>query len=305
MKSSSDPVPRVCVLLATYNGAPYLKEQLLSISTQVDCECTIIAQDDGSSDGTMSILNEHNVLVLNGSSEQLGASVNFFSLLKYFSENCSQDNFDFVALADQDDIWLPNKISRAISVLGEGYDCYSSGFFEYTKKNGVWKRGREVKKKFIIKPLSYLARSPGPGFTYVFKSDVIARLAGDKLFQSMFSNKNIVPRWHDWALFAFASRLNFEWVVDECAATLYRLHDSNHTGLISYRNFLSRISFFFGGSYYREMVKIAHIGGDVGAHEKLIRMSMKDRIYFITRINEFRSKFVDKLFLLLLFLTVR
>lgn len=305
MKSDATHHPRVCVLLATYNGAAYLQEQLDSIQSQKNCQCVIIARDDGSSDGTISILNQNKVHILQGKAKQLGAAMNFFHLLKEFAENYVDCDFDYVALADQDDIWLPHKISRALIVLDGGYDCYSSGFFEYSMKSGVWVRGRKVKKHFEIRPLSYLSRSPGPGFTYVFKASFITRIVGDKLFQNMFIDNSVVPRWHDWALFAFADKLKASWFIDDWASSLYRLHNQNHTGVLSYRNWSSRFRFFFDGSFYREMIKIAYIGSDNDAYRRLIRRSLQDRIFFIMRVNDLRSKIVDKIFLIILFLTVK
>ena len=305
MKINTKRVSRVCVLLATYNGSNYLQEQLDSIHSQENCECTIIARDDGSSDETLSLLKANQVHIIELPVEQLGASLNFLTLIKFFAEHYGEDDFDFVALADQDDIWLPDKLSRATAVLDSGYDCYSSGFYEYSEKAGAWIRGRTVNKSFSIKPLSYLGRSPGPGFTYVFKSRVIVKLVDDKLFQRVFSDEDIVPHWHDWALFAFATKLNFSWVIDEWAATLYRLHHSNHTGLLSYRNFLSRLKFFFSGDYYHEMKKISYFRGDKDVHNRLIRMSIKDRFFFIFRVNQLRSNPIEKIFLIFLFLTAR
>lgn len=99
---------KTSVLLATYNGAKYLKPLLNSLRTQEWKELTILYQDDGSSDETQRLLEEaaaEDKRLHQGSEsgKHLGAKGNFLSLLK-------QDDADRTALCDQDDVWRPEKI---------------------------------------------------------------------------------------------------------------------------------------------------------------------------------------------------
>lgn len=293
--------PRVCVLLATFNGAKYVQEQIDSIRLQKNCRCVIIARDDGSSDETVEILKKNNINILNGSKKMIGASMNFFSLIKNFTESDLINKFDFVALSDQDDIWMPNKINRAISKLNEGYDFYSSGFLEYKFVTGRWKTGRYVKKTFNITALSYLARSPGPGFTYVFNPKAIKVISCDPIFKNFFQNKSLRPLWHDWALFAFAMKLSLSWKIDDVGLSYYRIHRHNHTGLLSFSNFVSRFKFFFSKNYINEILKVSIIRGDLDIQRRLEKLSFSDRIFFISKIGELRSGFIERCMLLILF----
>ena len=123
-KDSTEPAPattpRVLVLLATFNGARWLDEQLDSIIAQQGAQVTILAADDGSTDGTAALVERRTAAwlaapVLAPSGHQLGAAGNFLRLLR----EAPLTGFDFVALADQDDIWLPGRLARAVQHLAD------------------------------------------------------------------------------------------------------------------------------------------------------------------------------------------
>ncbi|MBR0217340.1 MAG: glycosyltransferase family 2 protein [Clostridia bacterium] len=103
------------VLLAAYNGLPYLKELIASLQNQtIPFSCLI--QDDGSSDGTMDVLRklteEDSRFTLSRSCGQhLGAAANFLSLL--------QQSEGPVACCDQDDIWEPDRLELGMKALEE------------------------------------------------------------------------------------------------------------------------------------------------------------------------------------------
>lgn len=107
---------QVNVLLSTYNGARYLREQLGSIAAQTLPAARITIRDDGSTDGSDVLVQEWaqdcaNVHRLQGA--RLGATNSFFALLDSCGDEC-----DYFAFADQDDVWLPDKIERAVLSLG-------------------------------------------------------------------------------------------------------------------------------------------------------------------------------------------
>lgn len=102
------------ILLATYNGERYLIEQIESLYAQTNKNWVIYVHDDGSTDGTMKILeeyekNKNNFFILRYPSQK-GASNNFFSLLK----NVEAKYYFF---ADQDDKWLPLKIEKTMECM--------------------------------------------------------------------------------------------------------------------------------------------------------------------------------------------
>jgi glycosyltransferase involved in cell wall biosynthesis len=111
--------PRVTVLLATFNGAAFLDEQLASLATQDIEWLDVIASDDGSTDGTPGILRDWQsrwskgaFVVIDG--PRRGATENFRSLLQR-----PEADGDYVAFSDQDDVWRADKLSTAIAAIAD------------------------------------------------------------------------------------------------------------------------------------------------------------------------------------------
>lgn len=100
----------ISVLMATYNGLPYVLGQLESIRTQSTPVDEVIISDDGSTDGTVAVvrqyIDEHNLQgwTLHENQQNLGPAGNCFSLLRRASG-------DLVFLSDQDDVWEENKVA--------------------------------------------------------------------------------------------------------------------------------------------------------------------------------------------------
>ncbi len=110
-------LPRVRVLMTTYNGERTVVEQVESILTQQGVEVALRIADDCSSDATRSILEGlaagHDNIELIFNETNKGCSRNFMDLIY----GCEVDDCDFVALADQDDVWHPGKLAAAASCL--------------------------------------------------------------------------------------------------------------------------------------------------------------------------------------------
>lgn len=110
-------LPRVCVFLSTYNGEKYIKEQIDSILSQEgDFALALYVRDDGSSDKTQSILENYAAIhdnVFWEKGNNIGSTLSFMQLV-YQSK---YSTFDYYAFADQDDVWLLDKISSAIESL--------------------------------------------------------------------------------------------------------------------------------------------------------------------------------------------
>lgn len=109
---------KVLVLMSTYNGAKYLKEQIESILSQKNVDIQLLIRDDMSTDSTLSVLNNYqkeydNIEVIQG--ENIGAALSFMQLLK-FADNYT---YDFCAFSDQDDVWLEDKLFTATDHLAK------------------------------------------------------------------------------------------------------------------------------------------------------------------------------------------
>lgn len=105
---------KLAVLMSTYNGSKFLRQQLESIRNQkCDCEIDIWVRDDGSSDDTCKILDEY---AADGklqwyTGRNLKPAKSFLDLVKH----CT--GYDFYAFADQDDVWYPDKLQRGIDSI--------------------------------------------------------------------------------------------------------------------------------------------------------------------------------------------
>lgn len=108
---------RVAILLCTFNGASFLKQQINSFVEQTHKNWTLYVSDDGSTDGTLELLEQYRrdigedrIKIIAG--PQQGFAKNFLSLAQF-----AQDSADYYAFSDQDDIWHPEKLDRGINQL--------------------------------------------------------------------------------------------------------------------------------------------------------------------------------------------
>ncbi len=104
----------VQVLMSTYNGEKYLKEQIDSILSQENVEVSLLIRDDGSTDKTISILEKivkENTNVSYYIGKNIGAAKSFIDLVNQSKE------VDYYAFADQDDVWNSKKIISAIEKI--------------------------------------------------------------------------------------------------------------------------------------------------------------------------------------------
>lgn len=104
----------VLVLMSTYNGEKFIREQLESILTQKDVELRVLIRDDGSTDKTVDIIKEFkdnngNIKIIEG--ENIGYKRSFLWLLD------NSETSDYYAFADQDDVWLNDKLITAVEKL--------------------------------------------------------------------------------------------------------------------------------------------------------------------------------------------
>lgn len=100
--------PLVSIIIATYNGEKYLLEQLNSIVIQTYQNIEIIICDDASTDGTKNIIKE---FAANNNNVSFCINEKNKGVNKNFENAFQKANGDFIAIADQDDIWLPEKIA--------------------------------------------------------------------------------------------------------------------------------------------------------------------------------------------------
>lgn len=139
---------KVDILLATYNGEKYIREQLDSILNQTHKEFRLLISDDGSTDETRNILNEYKAkddrIEIFMQEKNLGVVKNFEFLLKKVDAK-------YYMFSDQDDIWKKEKIEKSLEKIKEGFDLVYSDlevvdenlnvtYKSYWKLKGIYKK---------------------------------------------------------------------------------------------------------------------------------------------------------------------
>ena len=207
------------VLLSTYNGVRYLPELLESMWKQEYPNITISVRDDGSVDGTDTLVAQ---LLLNregarfAAGKNLGVANSFLTLLADVSEEAR-----FAAFCDQDDVWMPTKLSRAVEALAgiEGPALYCSAIQLVTDDlSTVGMYRRNVRGPSFA---NALVENIATGCTIVLNREAI------DLLRSRIPEQ---PVMHDAWCYLVVSAFGTI-IYDECAHTLYRLHESNAIGL--------------------------------------------------------------------------
>lgn len=236
-----NPNNLIAILLCTYNGSNYLREQLDSFIFQNHKNWVVYASDDGSTDGTLDILYEYQcklgnqLIILDGPRQ--GFARNFVSLIQH-----PLVDGDYFAFSDQDDIWLEDKLSRSLTALqSERQDIaalYCSRT-QYVDASG--------------KPLGY---SPLFSKPPSFRNALVQSLAGAntmlinrrtrELLAATAADARIVA--HDWLTYLLVSSYQGVIVYDPVPTLLYRQHSGNLIGSNSgaRRKFVRLMSAFRG-----------------------------------------------------------
>ena len=245
----------IAVLLAAYNGMAWIEEQVDSIFQQKEVDIDLYISVDISSDGTyewckgLATRNTH-VNILPYGDHFGGAAKNFLRLIR----DVDFSAYDYISLADQDDIWLPNKLFHAVNILQKNnIDAYSSDVI------ALWSDGREklVKKSYPQKRYDYFFEAAGPGCSYVLRRQSFQQFK-DFLMKNWGKVSSIES--HDWLIYAFFRSQEMSWYIDSKPLMLYRQHESNQVGsnfgLLAY---LKRIRMIKSGWYRSEVKKISEV----------------------------------------------
>ena len=304
--ANNSSLPIVAVLLASYNGAEYIISQVSSILWQVGVSVEIYIRDDGSLDGTIELVQQafpgapiHIVDPRSPYSPGLpmGAARNFFKLIA--SDNILPSRYDWIALADQDDIWLPFKLSHAITgCIENGAVACSSSVLAFWSDPA---RSIYIPKHGTCAIDNSLFESPGPGCTFLLHSDAFASLQSYvNSQQELLAN----IEFHDWFIYAYVCRNVGTWYISPLASMLYRQHHSNVAGAgFSIRQLIKKLSRVQSGWYREQVLLVAGLlrYESLPVIDMLSRMSFWDRICLPFLFWNRRRRLKDKFLLLFVF----
>ena len=231
---------KVAVLLSTYNGEKYLREQLDSLFKQT-ISVFVLVRDDGSTDSTREILEEYkNQRALNWyGGKNLRSAKSFWDLLANAPEA------EYYAFCDQDDVWFEDKIERALNALdklkGDAPLLYCSNAL--VADENLRPLGNLIESKKIYTDFAHsLVYSLAPGCTFVFNN--VAK--NEMLKYDMDANSVII---HDWLAHKIISMLG-RVIYDNEPTIFYRQHGNNVIGAQKkgIAGFFKRIKRFLNGS---------------------------------------------------------
>jgi hypothetical protein len=216
----TDGPARLRVLLSTHNGARFLSEQVESVLRQRDVHVEVCIRDDGSTDTTRMLLDElcsADSRVTYSAGPCLGPAQSYLKLL---SE--TPDDIGYVALCDQDDVWLEGKLARAAAWLaplpGPAMYCSAVEVVDHNLRPvGIH---RTCRRRPAL--ANALVQNIATGSTIVVNRSAL------RLFRR-------VPAWpvmHDWWIYAVIAAVGTI-RYDPSTWVLYRQHGTSSIGLAS------------------------------------------------------------------------
>ena len=220
--------PKVCVLMSTYNGEKYVKEQIESILNQKNVELTLLIRDDGSSDGKYDICKEYekkekNVKLYQG--VNIGAGKSFMNLVH------NATDADYYAFADQDDVWLSDKLEKSIEKIETELKGTKKPILYTSNQIMVDKNLKGSKMRFSEEPrhdlFGTICENKLYGCTMTFNKilkDEIAKLNVED-FEMVLDQ-----RFHDTWCIVVANIVGTV-VYDKEGRILYRQHENNVVGV--------------------------------------------------------------------------
>ncbi|PHN21776.1 glycosyltransferase [Pseudomonas sp. ICMP 460] len=253
--SAAPSKPRVAVLMAAYNGTQWLQEQVDSILGQQGVDVTLFVSVDISSDNTeqwVTALSEADarVVPLPYGLKFGGAAKNFFRLIR----DVDFSGYDYISFADQDDIWVADKLVSAHQALSNTRVSAYSG-----NVTAFWPDGRQVilNKAQAQQKYDFIFEAAGPGCSYVLK---VAEASAFKQFLvDNWSAANNVSL-HDWLMYAWFRAQGLAWFIDPCPKILYRQHANNQVGANEgVKALMARLSLMRSGWYRAEIAKITQL----------------------------------------------
>jgi glycosyltransferase involved in cell wall biosynthesis len=230
--------------MSTYNGGKFLSEQLESIHNQTHKNWRLVISDDGSSDNTLAIAKqfqnkwESNRLEIRQGPHQ-GFCQNFLSMA------CDKSiRADLYAFSDQDDVWMPHKLERAVS------------YFDKSNKSQLPK-AYGTRTQIVDSALKPLGLSPKFTFPCSFRNAFIQSISGGNTQVFNFEAKQLLEQAglqkvisHDWWLYQLVTGAGGVFHYDPVPSILYRQHLGSVVGSnSSFRSKMKRLRYVLSGRF--------------------------------------------------------
>lgn len=232
----------VTIVMGTYQGEQFIKEQLDSLAAQIHYNWRLYVSDDGSSDKTREIIRyfsttlNNDVILVDGPCQ--GFTLNFLTAI------CQAPEADYYAFSDQDDIWEPDKLERALSILQSVEENRPALYCGRTHIVDAAARSIGLSPAFLRPPsfANALVQNIGGANTMVMNR------AARELMRAAGVDEDVVS--HDWWAYQLVSGAGGYIHYDLQPKVRYRQHGSNQTGAnITITASAQRIRLLFQGRF--------------------------------------------------------
>ena len=279
MKYSFKKFPHIAILMCTYNGKRYLEEQLDSIQNQDYKNWILYVNEDGSIDNTLKILKDYQkkwgakkLIIRRG--PQKGFCQNFLNII-----NNKKIKADLYFLSDQDDVWMPHKLSHTLKKIAK-LDA-AKPFLYCARTTYVSSDAKRIlgQSDLFLKPPS-------------FKNAFIQSIAGGNTMAFNEQLKRVLQKYpkadvvsHDWWLYMLNELAGGKTLYDKESTILYRQHRESlvgaNMGLVAK---IRRLRMLINGTYRAYNTK------HLNAFKKLPLKDLNDNIQIIDQFSILRDK---------------
>lgn len=245
----------VDILLATYNGEKYIDEQLKSIINQSYKNWKLYIRDDGSKDNTCDIVEAYvnnypdKIIFVKDNKKALGAKLNFGELMK-LSKN------EYCMFADQDDVWMDNKVSKTLEAMKKMESMHSNitPILVHTDVTVVDEKLKILNDSFF----SFQNIDPKRNsLKHLILSNTVTGCTM-MLNRALMDKIEYIPkecRMHDWWISLTASAIGKIYTINE-STMLYRQHENNTCGVQKHSDEvnISRIKARLKNNIYKKII---------------------------------------------------
>ncbi|WP_262347938.1 glycosyltransferase family 2 protein [Raoultella terrigena] len=224
---------KIDVLLATYNGEKFIEEQISSVLSNFDklngFDCRILVSDDKSTDNTIAVINalrerDNRIVFLDGNKKG-GVRLNFYYLIE-------RSEADYIFFCDQDDLWLPCKISTFLERFRTEEASFDGPVLVHSDLCVADKDLSPVH----VSMFDYQKINKSPNFSRLVVSNSVTgcvMACNKQLLEGIKTSKITDSIMHDWYIGLFASAFGRVSFIDK-AYILYRQHGGNQVGAKSF-----------------------------------------------------------------------
>lgn len=272
---------KVDILLSTFNGSSYLRDQLDSIIAQTFSCYRVLIRDDGSSDGTCELLRNYSAIHTEIEIVEYGTNL---GVTKSFAKLLSYSDAEIIIFCDQDDVWKPEKLAKFISVFQEEEkrSGVASPCLIVSEMECIDGSGDKINRLFSDIHSINLAHSE---FSRLLLQNVVtgAACGFNKSLLTIAQEGCEEAYLHDW-WFALAAAAFGKIIVIDQPLVDYRIHENNVVGASSVN--LERVQRI--GSLVRLRTKIDEV-----FRRSLTQAEKFERIHKL-RLSENQAKLINE-----------